>query len=341
MINHIGKNVAGLPGLIVRALEESGIEGEYYYGTEYNATCPKPNTAHTQGLDEKNIFGLINYLNNIRQANRKMSFYYAGSGIYSRLVKGKLYIFGTGSDFYSSENVNGLIYENSIKGWLMRDAVNRAEGVFYCDPNIKKHAEAHHAKKTIHIPNPIFLEDFKKYDGEEPFKDFTVLAPARQLWYSKGNDILIKGFAKFILSGGTGKLLWSYYAEDKERTRELIKTLGIESYCEALPLLPKDELLRLYSKVDVIIDHFIYGALSIVGFDALAMGKPLITYINPTQKAVYDEELPLTSVNTPETISSALTELYHGNKPRDSINWVKKYHSPERAANLIIKELTG
>lgn len=94
--------------------------------------------------------------------------------------------------------------------------------------------------------------------------------------------------------------------------------------------LTKQDALDLVSRCDIFVDQLITGSHGTAAVEAMAMGKPVICYINETIGADYPEDLPLHNAN-PDTIyevlktliSSAELRLESGKKSRA---YAEKYH---------------
>ncbi len=154
--------------------------------------------------------------------------------------------------------------------------------------------------------------------------ELVIFHASRHIWkthieYSdKGNDKLIKGFAKFVQAHPTGArscLILFEYGVDVQASRSLIRTLGIENRVQWLPLMDRKELMIGLSLSDISAGEF--GCGDIGGgtvWESLAMGKPVFHYLS--KKVVNSlgtrEFHPLVNVKTAEDIDSTLRDFCNG-----------------------------
>lgn len=72
--------------------------------------------------------------------------------------------------------------------------------------------------------------------------------------------------------------------------------------------LKRFDCLELISQCDVFIDQIIIGSYGAAATEAMALGKPVVCYLNPIISAGYSPELPIWSAN-PDDITQRLEEL--------------------------------
>ncbi|MBK9109789.1 MAG: glycosyltransferase [Saprospiraceae bacterium] len=103
--------------------------------------------------------------------------------------------------------------------------------------------------------------------------------------------------------------------------------------------MSKEEALSWVRKCDLFIDQLITGSHGTAAVEAMAMGKPVLCYINPVVGQNYSEDLPILNAN-PDTIQDVLQDLLDHPVKRNEIGrksrlYVEKYHDDEKnAANL-------
>ncbi len=69
--------------------------------------------------------------------------------------------------------------------------------------------------------------------------------------------------------------------------------------------VPNTEVLRLFADADLVADQFIGGAYGYTALEALARGKPVMTYVRSADLAIASDECPFLNV-TPDTLDDAL-----------------------------------
>ncbi len=158
-----------------------------------------------------------------------------------------------------------------------------------------------------HTPaeNEIFrIFSFTRFMWKKPFP------PGLNDWENKGNDIMIKGIALFLLT--YNKPLNIHLIEKGihvEETKELIKTLGFSNMVTWHKEMPFKELQDHIIEADVIFEqlgtHFISG-----GFYAMLQGRPVIGNARPE---IFDlitgEKTPVCHATTAEQVCKWLQQL--------------------------------
>jgi len=123
--------------------------------------------------------------------------------------------------------------------------------------------------------------------------DFSILMSSRQFWMppkiddkswiksqSKNNHYLIKAFFNFRkrFPELKSKIFLLDYGKDVDKTKDLIRKIGIEDHIVWINKLPRKTLVSILSYVDISVGEF-YQSESIWGgtaIEALALGKPFI-----------------------------------------------------------------
>lgn len=103
--------------------------------------------------------------------------------------------------------------------------------------------------------------------------------------------------------------------------------------------MTKQEALDLVNCCDIFIDQLITGSHGTAAVEAMAMGKPVICYINETIGSEYPEDLPIHNAN-PDTIYEVLKTLVNSAELRfesgkKSRAYVEKYHDDSLNARAL------
>jgi glycosyltransferase involved in cell wall biosynthesis len=197
--------------------------------------------------------------------------------------------------------------------------------------------------------------------------DFAVFHPTRLLmkvppsmravgqW--KANDTLIRAFARFVEKSRPSRAGLVFIdrpesvvdAVETVAAKELIRELGIEEYVLWLqpPLRPgftRAELIAIYSACDVAADSFGAGWFGSVTLEALAMGRPVLCFIDEAAAREAYSWHPLLSSNTVEGNADHLVRLFSDPAFRQergaaSRRWVEEFHSPESAGAVYAQRL--
>ena len=108
---------------------------------------------------------------------------------------------------------------------------------------------------------------------------------------------------------------------------------------------PHEEAMEIYRNADIIIDQISLGTYGVFSIEAMAMGKPVITYISPDVRKQFPEELPVISTDfdgLPDTLDSLIADpklRYDvGVKGRE---YVERYHDHVKVTKYLYDIYNG
>lgn len=250
--------------------------------------------------------------------------------------------YATGSDL--RELAMGLGEFRRIDPPLARRAFRRARTLFY-SPDRGHTAALAKLGITRGIPwRQIVDTDFWAAEPSPYSGQLHIFTSTAQQWipqfhgqWLKSNDILFRGFARFIAAGGSGTLTYIAHGQDVVATDELVSTLGIRDVVEAVPGPISPLRLRdLIRSATVVADQFSVGAFGLSALQALSAGRPLITYLDADmlRKTYGEDQMPPTrSVSTPEDVAELLHHLNNARtlarESQDSSRWLHAAHDRE------------
>jgi glycosyltransferase involved in cell wall biosynthesis len=108
-------------------------------------------------------------------------------------------------------------------------------------------------------------------------------------------------------------------------------------------------MIDLYSAADVVADDFGIGWIGSVVLEALAIGRPVLSYIDEgVMRSMYPWH-PIVSCRTPEEIADCLLGLYRDPARRQEIgqrgrDWIKAFHDPSHVSEVYceaVRSLAG
>lgn len=164
--------------------------------------------------------------------------------------------------------------------------------------------------------------------------------------YSKGNDLIIKGLAKFYQAH---KELVVHFVEkgpDVERAKLLCKETGLEPAVVWHKEMKFTELLDLYQKSDVCFDQIGQHWIGAIGGYALWLGKPLIANDRlPVEVGFWPKENPVCSAVSAENIYKWLCKLEDAECRKEiserSKEFVECYMAPSKLISDIFEFEVG
>jgi glycosyltransferase involved in cell wall biosynthesis len=180
-----------------------------------------------------------------------------------------------------------------------------------------------------YLPNPVDNGLFYPRPLGKRKGKIKVLIASSCNWDIKGTDLAIKALSK-IKSDVEVRII--KYGSDFERTLALASSLDMRLI--VLPQIPHYKMNKYYWDVDGVIDRFKLGSLGMVSLEAIACGRPVVTYVSSKYHEYND--FPLKNVNTIEKIISSCLE------PRQKLwkaehNYLKKHHNPDLISQLLLK----
>ncbi len=169
--------------------------------------------------------------------------------------------------------------------------------------------------KYIERYDDMYIDDFKCYEKTSKFEDNElVILCATRFSYSnltlndqenKGNDIIIRGIAKYIQN--TNKKILIHFFEkgqDVNEAKKLCKELGIENNIIWHKPMPMHELFKLYEQSHICFDQLGNNWLGAVGVFAILLGIPLISNVSK-----YKVSIPVLNATNEEEVYRGLIQL--------------------------------
>jgi len=179
-----------------------------------------------------------------------------------------------------------------------------------------------------YLPNPVNTMIFYPKPLQKSEKKKVLIASSLD-WDVKGTDIAIKALSRIKNEVSVNIIA---YGKDFGKTLKLAKNLGI--HINILPKVPHEKLNQYYWNSDVVIDRFKLGSLGMVSLEAIACGRPVITYVSSEYPEYRD--FPLKDLIDEEEIAEAVLNA-------DEMLWRKEYeymvknHNPRTITDIVIK----
>jgi glycosyltransferase involved in cell wall biosynthesis len=185
-----------------------------------------------------------------------------------------------------------------------------------------------------------FAIDAERYSpkGDSHRESLVFFMPSRHHWIEKSNDKAIKAFADFHKRFG-GQMVLVNWGTDLEKSKEVVRKLGIESSVSYLEPMPKAELIEQYRNSDVVLDQFTLGSWGTATPEAMACGKPVIMYYNSAVVKDCFGSLPpiLNSFSIGDiekNMEECLSRDFRRTVGQKSREWIKKTHDPDLVVDI-------
>ncbi len=249
-------------------------------------------------------------------------------------------------------------------GFLMHSHLRKAEYVFLrlCSKKISVYGYGSDCKIMSDVRKMGFKYNNamdRTDDWEAKHEDFIRANVARAKKYADvliaGGDLIHFGEKGIMLPLATDLSLWPYHESNNHKTIVIAHSTNHRSHkgtrfildCferlkDKLPIQmmlierkPMAECKKLYPKADVFVPDVISGWHGFTAIEAMATGRPVITYLRPDIMAFHayyaKGNIPAISAN-PDTLAKAITKLVQDKKLREDLGrrgreYALKYHS--------------
>ena len=311
-----------------------------------------PDRSDALGLDD-----VIPYIGVLPDWASLMKFYdiiigYSTDPLYPMLINKPYFAFEHGT-------IRDIPYTKSSIGRLCSMSYRKAEHVFVTNFDCVESAKnlAHERFSVINHPydedHGLSLSDIsvarKSLLGELD-STFLVFHPTRHDWIphtgyaDKANDILIRAFIDLRRRGFKLGLVCCEWGSNVKDSKTLLRDFDLDKFVKWLPPLPITPFEQMCRTTDLVADQFKLGAFGGVCFKAMAVGAPILTYLNETLLLrQYPEVPPVINCSTTEGISSRLEEYMSRPYKLQSIGsasrqWMKNYHGKSATVNTQIDQ---
>lgn len=181
-------------------------------------------------------------------------------------------------------------------------------------------------------------------------------SPSRQHWknqqasWGKGNDLVIRAAALLLAEGLDFRVRFVEWGQEVDLSKALIAQLGCAQVFEWVPQMRKTALWDNYLDAHCVIDQLIIPAIGGVTFEAMALGRPVITRIDtPVLTRFFGEAPPVYSATTTEEVAAAMRAVIvdpgdRAERGPACARWILAYHSADRIVELqarAYRELVG
>ncbi|MFS2013644.1 hypothetical protein ACCD06_27885 [Azospirillum sp. CT11-132] len=158
----------------------------------------------------------------------------------------------------------------------------------------------------------------------------------------KKSSLFIDAFSDFIRQGGKATLVTTGWGADFDALRHRLS--GDPLLASKVILLDKcygkPRLFDLFAAADIIVDQFAVGSLGSVSFEALCLGRPVLTYLAPFNLAGYVSPPPILNAGTRADILHRLQECADCPKRlepigRASADWFQRVYAEANLAQAV------
>ncbi|NEU98835.1 glycosyltransferase [Bradyrhizobium uaiense] len=254
---------------------------------------------------------------------------------------------------YEHGTLRDMPFEKSYNGILCSAAYKNAAFSFVTNSDVLPSVKRLELKRerTVYLPHAFDDEKISNFWAEHRISKrdsnvTTFFSPTRHHWRAapvsmqKGNDLFLRAVAQVAQTDRDFRIILVEWGVDVHRSKELIQKLRIEDMVSWIPSLNKAELRQLYCSSEVVVDQFRIPAMGGVTFEAMALGRRVITNLDETQSAEFFGAAPPCLVADSiescaarifEILADPLDDNGRGDAAR---RWFEKCHSAQRVVAL-------
>jgi len=225
-----------------------------------------------------------------------------------------------GSDLRSTLN-------HPVWGRIVKYNLAKCDKVIVSTPDILGIAKKFR-DDAVYLPNPVDMTLFYPKPLISHSEKKRILIASDSNWDVKGTDIAIKALSRIKDEVDVSIIA---YGKDFDKTIALASSLGLR--LNILPRAPHERLNEYYWNADVVLDQFKLGSLGMVSLEAIACGRPVITYVSSEYSEYGD--FPLKDVYREEEIALAVSNA-DINLWQKEYAYLKKNHTPEVAIKKLL-----
>ena len=273
--------------------------------------------------------------------------FYGDSSVYASVARISEYC------AFEIGTIRVIPFENTAYGRLVRHAYQGAAKVFITNtdyitasPRLEFRAD-----QRVFVAHPFdeastdaFLAQRKDAAPSGPIVFF---CPARQDWVSrdpkmaKGNDLYFRAAARLVAAGTTNiRLHCIDWGVDMQATRNLVRELMLENFVVWLKPMSKKRLWKEMTDSAAVADQFLISVMSGIAFEALALGRRLITKDDGvTNSTFFGEAPPILSAGTVDEVEARMRQVMadpgdSGGVGAKAIGWIRRRHSADQIVKV-------
>jgi len=217
---------------------------------------------------------------------------------------------------------------HAIWGRIVRYNLQNCSKILVSTPDILNIAKQIR-KDAEYLPNPVDTKLFYPKPSIRKNNKKRVLIASNLNWSVKGTDIAIKALHKIKEDVDISIIA---YGKDIEKTITLASSLGLN--LKVLPKSPHEKLNEYYWEADVVIDRFAIGSLGMVSLEAIACGRPVLSWVSSEYPE--NKDFPLKDLKDEESIAKIIRDLPSGLWEKEYF-FLKKYHNIKKIESRLIE----
>lgn len=255
--------------------------------------------------------------------------------------------------------IRDIPYKATAEGRLTSLSYRLAEHVFVTNFDCVSSAERLAPGRFTVINHPYDEDHGLSLSGAEAQReellkeldsDFLFFHPTRQDWVEgsgyadKSNEVFLHAFGALRRQGYRVGLVACAWGANIAESKRLLEESGCSGYVRWVRPMAITPFERMCRAADIVVDQFKLGAFGGVVFKAMAVGTPILTYLDEAQLArQYLQCPPVINCRTTDEIVARMTGLIGapgelvraGSASRE---WMKRFHAKEMTVNAQVDQ---
>jgi len=266
-----------------------------------------------------------------------------------------------GQDYFAFEHgtIREIPYQRTPVGPLTALAYRRAQHVFVTNFDCRASADflapgryttINHPFDEDHGQRVTRWEELRRSLQQELDSDLLLFHPTRQDWVEgtgyadKANDRFLKAFCELRNQGLKIGLVCCEWGGNVPSSKQLIAGEQCSEYVKWVQPLPVVAFERTCLACDVVVDQFKLGSFGGVLFKAMAVGRPILTFLDEKQvMQQYAECPPVLNCRTQKEIADTISRVFCQRDElerlgRLSREWIRKHHGKAATVNAQVDQ---
>lgn len=255
--------------------------------------------------------------------------------------------------------IREIPFKNDALGKVTALSYRKAEHVFVTNFDCQPAAKILSPGKFTLINHPYDEDHGLGIDGYEALRsrlqgqldaDFLFFFPTRQDWVrgtgyaDKANDVFWSAFGDLVRAGWKIGVVCCEWGKNIEESKDLIEQEGVAAKVLWVKPMANISFERMARACDMVVDQFKLGAFGGVVFKAMAVGAPILTYLEASKLLEqYPEIPPVVNCKSSEEIVDKISALLRNRREihrlgEESRNWIKRHHAKQSTINLQVDQ---
>jgi hypothetical protein len=266
-----------------------------------------------------------------------------------------------GRKYFAFEHgtIREIPYQDTSQGRLTALAYRKAQHVFVTNFDCRASADFLAPGRYTMINHPFDEDHGQKVTGWEELRqslqqelnsDLLMFHPTRQDWVEgtgyadKANDLFLKAFCDLRNQGLKIGLVCCEWGSNVPSSKQLIAREKCSEYVKWVQPLPVVAFERTCLACDVVVDQFKLGSFGGVLFKAMAVGRPILTFLDEEQVLQqYAGCPPVLNCRTQKEITDAISRVFGQREElarlgKLSREWIKKHHGKAATVNAQVDQ---